>query len=270
MVGINNELDALFSKCISNVIAMYYYDIDSNITLQLHRYQSIKRDIVEAKQIESYHDYIDDDYSAQSSFRNNNCILTTIEHMLVIRSYQTTRIEVPLFVQQSGFFRDGIFPKMGIGPEAEMVYWMVTTGDLNVLTRFKNIRGYEAEPIIKYKWTVPIRWENSDHVGLLDTYDSGDIEFLKYVTSFYAYRFGENIRVSIEDCIVVVEDMYNNVLYTDSSVNPVNVFNYTPPDQFSDWEDYDGCDIGDWGEYDNVSDDEYYGDYYTLNDDSFN
>jgi hypothetical protein len=249
MVGINNELDALFSKCISNVIAMYYYDIDSNITLQLKHYQNIKYEIDNEKQIGLHRYGLDDDIKS-STFRNNNCFLTTVEHRRLVQSYHIARISVPLFVQQSGFFRDGIFPKMGIGPEAEMVYRMVTTGNLNVLTHFRKIRGDGAEHIIEYEDVTPINWDNSDYVGLLDTYSSGDIRFLKYVVSFYAYKFGENICVSITDSVVIVTgDAYNKLLYSDSSVNPINVVNYTHPNNYDiifDWEDYADNDIGNW------------------------
>jgi len=258
MVGINNELDLCFSKCSVDIIAGYYYDsCDDVILQQLQRFRSIVTEIGITTESSQLSFDIDTCSYERSTFQNKNCFLAAVEHRLLVQSYQMARIGVPLFIQQSGFFRGGVFPKMGIGPEAEMVYRMVTNSDLNVLTHFRKIRGDGAEHIIDYKCVQPIQWDNSDYVRLLDTYASGDIEFLKYVANFHGYNFEEKIRISITDNVVVVGDMYNVVLYSDSSVKPINVFEYTY-NPFVDWEDYDNCEIGDCDSYGDGDDDNGY------------
>ena len=254
MVGINNELDLCFNKCSVDIIAGYYYDsCDDVILQQLQRFRSIVTEIGITVESWSLSFDINTCLYKRSTFQNKNCFLTAVEHQRLVQSYQTANVSVPLFIQQSGFFRGGIFPKMGIGPEAEMVYRMVTTGDLNVLTHFRKIRGDGAEHIIDYKCVQPIQWDNRDYVRLLDTYASGEIEFLKYVANFHCYVFGEKIRISITDIVVVVGDIYNIVLYADDDVNSVNVSEYTNNDNgdlIRDWEDYGFRSIGDWKYYD--------------------
>jgi len=274
MVGINNELDLCFNKCSVDIIAGYYYDSCDDVSNQLKKFREIVNNIKALKDILNVccldfltnigekikissliYEFIDQYvYSEKhSTFQNNNCFLTTLEHQSLVQSYQTANVNVPLFIQQSGFFRGGVFPKMGIGPEAEMVYRMVTTGDLNVLTHFRKIRGDNAEPIIDYMCLPPIHWDNSDYVRLLDTYASGEIEFLKYVANFRRYNFEEKIRISITDIVDVRLGFWRccgeddgEIVYSDNDVNPIGVYDYCNNESRYgyDWRDYGESQIG--------------------------
>jgi hypothetical protein len=254
MIGVNNIIDMYFPKDMVDIITSYHYYSDDDVFTQLADYCEIVEKVKALGLLNKKYD-VDIRFNIRnkielmmltynniervksplhvqySAFQNDNAFLTTREHQMLVQSYQKASIDVPLFIQQSGFFYEGIFPKMGIGSDAETIYEMVVTGDLKALTYFNIVRGDNAACIVDFKsiyddgenlLSIDVR-NGGDNVAMLDTYANGEETFLKYVIEFYNHVVGKRIIINITDHVIVRDIWSNAILYSDDINNRINV-----------------------------------------------
>jgi hypothetical protein len=150
--------------------------------------------------------------------RSINSFLSVKEHRMIVRSYELTNKDVPLFVQRSGFFYKGIFPKMDSGVDIDKIYNMVVNGNLNVLTEFRERRdmlGIDSYSDVDHYKLIPII-DCCDNVMMLNAFIDGNIIFLEFVKRHYIVSSGGyNIIITMN-----ADELGDGVdtLYTDGHV----------------------------------------------------